>query len=459
MSLAPAEHDAQYHLRPDNSDLGHIPGDYGLPYLGLMIPLLKDPYALLARHYARHGAVSRARLTGQHVVWALGPEFNRELVMDAQQLWSARMGYDGPLGDFFAGGLLMRDFAEHRFHRRIMQGAFKTSSMQHYIHNVNELSARGVQAWERDPAFRFYPHIKQLLLEIGARVFVGLDLQQDIERLNTAFLDMMSGTLAIVRRDWPGLRYRRGMNGRRFLERFFAALVPERRATGDGLDMMSHFSRERTDDGELYPDQVVADHMVFLLLAAHDTTTSALTMGSYYLARHPEWQERLRAEVDALGGAPTWEDIGSRVPLLEQCFHEILRLHPPVPQMMRRAVRATELGGYAIPADTLVTISPIFCHRMPEYWSEPQRFDPDRFGPARLEHKRHPYLWTPFGGGAHKCIGLHFADLLFKCVLASMLRQYEFRLAPGYADPPPIMHFPFAKPTDDLPLVLQRRAA
>ena len=196
--------------------------------------------------------------------------------------------------------------------------------------------------------------------------------------------------------------------------------------------------------------------MVFLLLAAHDTTTSALTMGSYYLARDPAWQERLRAEVDAIGGAPAWEDVGASMPLLEQAFHEILRMHPPVPQMMRRAVRATELGGHAIPADTLVSISPIFCHRMPEFWREPHRFDPDRFGAQRAEHKQHPYLWAPFGGGAHKCIGMHFADLLFKCVLAEMLRQYRFSLPPGYADPPPIMHFPFAKPTDDLPLVLER---
>ena len=75
-----------YVLRKDNRDLSHLPGAYGLPYLGFMLPLLKDPYPVLARHYARYGAVSRARLTGQHLVWALGPDFNRELVMDPQQV-------------------------------------------------------------------------------------------------------------------------------------------------------------------------------------------------------------------------------------------------------------------------------------------------------------------------------------------------------------------------------------
>ena len=447
----------EYVLRKDNRNLNHIPGAYGLPYLGFMIPLLKDPYAVLKAHYDRYGAVSRSRLTGQNMVWALGPEYNRELVMDPQQLYSARMGYDAPLGDFFAGGLLVRDFSEHKFHRRIMQSAFKTSSMQHYIHSVNALAARTTREWPALDGFHFYPEIKSLLLEIGAKVFVGVGLESDIEHLNKAFLDMMAGTLAIVRKDWPGLglTYRRGMEGRRALERYFEGLVPAKR-NDDGMDMMSHFSRERSDEGELYPDKVVADHLIFLLLAAHDTTTSALTMGSYYLARHPEWQERLRAEVLARGDGLSYEDMGQNVPLLEQTFHEILRMHPPVPQMMRRTIRETELGGYRIPADTMVAISPIFCHRMPEYWKEPHRFDPDRFGPERQENKQHPYLWVPFGGGAHKCIGLHFADMLFKCVLAEMLRNFRFSLPSGYADPPAIMHFPFAKPMDGLPLRLER---
>jgi methylase of polypeptide subunit release factors len=78
------------------------------------------------------------------------------------------MGYDAPLGDFFAGGLLVRDFAEHKFHRRIMQSAFKTSSMQHYIHSVNTLASRTTREWPSLDGFHFYPQIKSLLLEIGA---------------------------------------------------------------------------------------------------------------------------------------------------------------------------------------------------------------------------------------------------------------------------------------------------
>ena len=114
MSAHAAAPDTDYLSKPDNRRLEQFPGAYGLPYLGYVFDLLKDPFACVDRHYRRHGPVCRTRLTGQELLWALGPDFNRELTTDPRQIYSARMGYDGPLRDFFAGGLLMRDFAEHR---------------------------------------------------------------------------------------------------------------------------------------------------------------------------------------------------------------------------------------------------------------------------------------------------------------------------------------------------------
>ncbi len=93
---------------------------------------------------------------------------------------------------------------------------------------------------------------------------------------------------------------------------------------------------------------------------------------------------------------------------------------------------------------------------MEQWWSDPHRFDPDRF--ARNEHKQHNFQWAPFGGGAHKCIGLHFADMLFKTTLARLLLSYRLRFAREDQYPSRMQHFPFAKPFDNLPLVLEPRA-
>ncbi len=443
--------DRSYLLRKDNTRLGHIPGEYGLPYLGHALSLVNNPYPLLKRHYDRYGPISRMRLTGQNMILALGPDLNREITTDQQQLYSNRMGYAGVARGFFGDGLLMQDFDEHRMHRRIMQTAFKTASLQQHILHINEIASRHAASWPTEPDFHYYPAIKHVLLEIGARVFVGMQRQADIEQMNTAFLGMAQGLLSLIRRDWPGLLYHRAMNARHVLERILTDLIPEKRV-GDGTDMMSLFSRERKEDGELFEDSVVVDHIIFLLLGAHDTTTSALTMGSYYLARHPEWQERLREEALALDKPHLeYEDI-SAMPNLERVFHEILRMHPPVPQYQRRTVRDTVLGGFDIPADTVIALSPLFTHYMSEFWSDPHRFDPERFAEPRQEQKRHAYQWMPFGGGAHKCIGMHYAGLLFKCTMFEMLRRYRWSLPQGYPENPGIMHFPLTTLKDHLPL-------
>ena len=107
-----------------------------------------------------------------------------------------------------------------------------------------------------------------------------------------------------------------------------------------------------------------------------------------------------------------------------------------------------------MPAHTMVATSISATHYLEDYWREPQKFDPMRF--ARGEHKQHKFLWVPFGGGGHKCIGLHFADMLFKCSLAGMLRNYRFKFADDKQYPSKIQHFPFAKPMDNLPLVLEK---
>jgi cytochrome P450 len=447
--------DRSYSHRKDNRQLDNIPGSYGWPLIGDTIKFAMDPYTDMHDRYNRHGPVSKMSLTMQRFVLALGPEFIQQLTLDPDQSFSSRMGYDGPMGDFFAGGLLLKDFDEHKFHRRIMQSSFKIDSMRGYVEQMNPVIDRQLDKWQVQSPLLFYPHVKSLLLDVGARVFLGMDLLDDETRdLNHAFMEMNEGIMAIIRKDWPGLLYRRGMNGRRQLEQFFHQLVPQRRGA-QGTDMATRFSNERTEEGDYFSDSTVANHLIFLLLAAHDTTTSALTMAMYYLAHDQQWQQRLRDEVSGTGERLLqYEDLSTGVADIENTFLEVLRLNPPVPVLVRRTVKPVAIGGFELPVDTLVQVSPLYVQRMEQWWREPQRFDPDRFN--RAEHKQHNFLWTPFGGGAHKCIGMHFANMLFKCTLGAILQRYRFEFASTSQYPGRLQHFPFARPLDKLPLRLTR---
>ncbi len=446
----------EYTRTKDNTQLGHIPGSYGLPFLGDTFRFVLKPFEVLDEHYRKNGPVFKASLTFQKFVVALGPDFIQQLMLDSKQTFSARMGYNTPLGDFFAGGLLMRDFDEHKFHRRIMQTAFKIDAMRTYVEMMHPIIDREMSRWGKQPKFHFYPNIKTLLLDIGAKVFLGMDMEgPETRSLNESFIDMNEGMLALIRKDWPGLTYRKGMDGRRALEKFFFEIVPQRRGVA-GNDMATFFSNEKTEDDQYYSDKIVGEHLIFLLLAAHDTTTSALTMAAYYLAHDQQWQQRLREELKGLGKPHLeYEDL-STVTDLDHCFKEVLRMNPPVPMMMRRTVKEVELGGYQLQPHTMVQISPLYTHRMEQWWSNPHGFDPDRF--AREEHKQHSFLWAPFGGGAHKCIGLHFADMLFKSALSRLLLSYRISFADSGQYPSRMQHFPFAKPMDNLPLKLEALA-
>ena len=437
--------------------LKHIPGHFGPPIVGQLRRSMFAPFELFDEYYRKYGPVFTMGTVMQRMVVVLGPDFIQELTLDPQQNYSLRMGYHDLAKDFLRGGLVMMDFDEHRFNRRIMQTAFKSSSMRNYVSQMTPLIEQQTSTWpSQGDGFLFHPAIKQLLLDISTRIFVGAELGEDVERLNQACRDMVDGGLAVIRRDWPGLLYHKAMNGMRTLDSALLEQVRQRRkADSGGQDMMSHLCQERAEDGELFDDAQVVDHMRLLLLAAHDTTTSALTMAAYELARHPEWQERLREEHRALGREALGYDDLDQLHATDWFFHETERLYPSVSGLSRRTVRDSELGGYHIPARTLLNTSIVYLHRMEEWWSEPQRFDPERFSPGRAEHQQHKFLWSPFGGGAHKCIGLHFAQLLFKCALCTLLRKYRLELPKGYPAQPAIQYMPLPKLRDNLPLRLR----
>ena len=148
------------------------------------------------------------------------------------------------------------------------------------------------------------------------------------------------------------------------------------------------------------------------------------------------------------GGGTATEVVAGRNAVLEA-----LRLHPSVIVMNRRTVAECELGGFRLPPNTVVTLSPIFNHLMEDWWNEPLRFDPDRLAPPRLEQRRHSQSFVPFGGGAHACIGMSFALMQTKSFLFQMLTRFRFRLPEGYQVK--FMTVPLPRPHDGLPLILE----
>lgn len=449
--------DQSYKTAPDAgvSDLKHLPGEYGWPFFGKAVQVMTDLHNVVDYHYKNFGEVSRLRMGGQEGLLVVGADNYKDIYIDKDKNFSARMGYDKTLATMYPDTILLADFEDHRPLRRMFQTAFKNAAMRTYIDMMNPVIEKNVKTFGDKKDFVFFPAVKKTLLDVASKVFIGIDdLDGDVaHKLIKSFIDSSEGLLALIRKEIPGGKFKRGRDGIRYQRDFFKELIQQRRG-GTGGDTLTYLCNERDDDGNLFNEEDIIDQMVFLLFAAHDTTTSALCHMVYHTAKHPEWQTRMREECKSLNKPFIDYDDLDKMTDTDMVFHEALRLQPSVPMMARRTIRECTLGGHRIPANTVLWIAPTYNHRMPEYWSNPDQFDPERFSPERAEHKNHSFCYMPFGGGAHKCIGMHFANMVSKAFIHQFLLNYEYSAPAGYN--PKMDYMPLPKPHDGIPLTLKR---
>lgn len=439
--------------RKPNQHLPHIPGERGNWLVGHTIEYLRDPKIFAQRMYETYGPVCRFNVLFQNYVFLLGPDANKFVLQDNDKNFSAKLGWYPILGKIFTSNLLTRDFEEHRFHRRIMQSAFKKSAMQGYADSLNTNAKTEIANWKELQGFKFYPQVKKLTLDLSATVFLGLALGKDTNKINRAFINMVSTMTCLIRLPIPGTTFYRGAKGRDFLKEYFQKIIVEKRKHKTS-DIFSRLCHAETEEGDRFSDDDVVGHITGLMMAAHDTVTSTLTTVVYRLAKHKEWQSLLREEALSLSDKISFDDL-NKLEKMEWVINESMRLNGPTHSLSRRSIKSCEFQGFTIPENTMTMVSPSLVHHLPEYWSKPELFDPERFSPERQEHRKHPHIWAPFGGGAHICIGMHFAYMTAKIILCHMLRQYELDLHHNYKAS--YSYLPFPKLSENLPLVLTSR--
>jgi cytochrome P450 len=170
-----------------------------------------------------------------------------------------------------------------------------------------------------------------------------------------------------------------------------------------------------------------------IFLAGHETTANALTWTWYLLSQHPAVEARLHEELDEVFAGdrvPEAED-APRLPYTEMILAEAMRLYPPAWAIGRLSLKDEEIGGYLIPARSLVLLSPYTMHRDERYFPEPTRFDPERWTPEARE-ARPAYSYFPFGGGQRRCIGEGFAWMEGILLIATLARKWRMRLVPHH---------------------------
>lgn len=415
---------------PAGSDLKPIHGT-GHPGVIEVLRFFRDPIGMVAARRAEYGNITYINSFGLKFVIPLDADGSEAIAMNRAKAFMNEPAWGFLIGPFFRRGIMLMDFEEHRHHRRIMQQAFTNTHLKGYLQDMQPVLADRVANLPVGDDIRLLDEFKQITLDLALEIFLGLDLPRaEADRINEAFIDCVNAGLSIIRKNIPGTRWARGLASRTVLEEFFYRHLPAKRAT-QTPDLFSVLCHATSEDGHTFSDEDVVNHMIFVLMAAHDTSTITLTTMAYYMARHPEWQEKARAQSRHLPAEISYDTL-DEFTVLDRIMKESLRLNAPVPGLPRRAKEDTEICGHFIPEGTYVAAIGMVNHHNPELWPDPEQFDPDRFSDNRAEDRVHRYAWMPFGGGVHKCIGLYFAQMEIKTIMHNMLLRYEWSVPDGY---------------------------
>jgi cytochrome P450 len=397
----------------------------------------KDPLAGFLKHALKFGDIVRYR--GLWITHQLSHPDHIQQVLQTN-VANYRKGRDYRILKLSLGeGLLTSDGALWQRQRKMTQPAFHSGQIAGFVRVMEKHTLAMMERWETLAAsgqsFDVLPDLMRLTLNIVSEALFSTNLESDIAVIKET-LDV--GREYTVDRAWSVVRVpqqlptRRNLHHRRSLATFHAILdrmVDERRKSSAQInDLLSMLMDARDEDGAPMSAKQLRDEMATLLTAGHETTTLVLAWALFLIGSNPRVAERMSGEVGFLNGrAPEYEDL-SRLRYTRNVAEETMRLYPPVWVLSRTAIGEDEMGGFKIPAGSEILIFPYVTHRHPKWWTEPDKFDPERFLPERTVGRlRGAYL--PFGLGPRTCIGLNFAMTEILVVLAFIMQRFRVELA------------------------------
>jgi cytochrome P450 len=372
------------------------------------------------------------------------PEYIEHVLLTHQRNYRKSDFLRSILGPLLGEGLLISEGEFWRRQRRIAAPAFHAKRVADLVTPITSCTEATLERWcAMTGPFDIAAEMLALTLDIVARTMFSTDVGAEIaslRRLTDVVVALRPSTLDLlglpqwIRRPQTAA-YRRAIAE---FEALVARLLAERRADGrDRGDLLSMLLAARDPEtGEGMSDKQLRDEILTILLAGHETVANALTWTWYLLARSPQAEARLHEELDrVLGGrAPRFADL-AELEWTRMVIEEAMRLFPPAHTITRTAIGEDCIGGVRVPAGASITISTYVTHRNPNLWSEPERFDPERFAPDAVA-RRHRFAYLPFGGGPRICIGNGLALAEAKAILATIAQRYRVRLVPGHVVEP-----------------------
>jgi cytochrome P450 len=387
------------------------------------------PTAFLDRCRARYGSRFTLRLLGQPpIVMISDPDEIKELFLAPPEVLHPGEGARILEPIVGSNSVILLDEAAHLEQRKLMLPAFHGERMQRLAPLMGELTAGEVESWPLDTSVELHPRLQQLTLEIILRAVFGLERGSKLDSLRDLLtriltfgespLSLLPPPPPLISRFTPMARFERTKGE---VDELIYAVIEERRGTSsESEDVLAMLLAATHEDGSPMSSEELRDELMTALVAGHETTASQLSWAFERIAREPQIQTRLRAEIES----------GSGDDYMTATINEILRHRPVLPNAEPRLVKQpVEIGGVRYPRGVALLANAHLLHHDPAIYPDPYAFRPERF----LEGPPGTYTWIPFGGGRRRCLGASFALLEMKIALRTVLER--FSLTPVGAQP------------------------
>lgn len=359
-------------------------------------------------------------------------------------------------------GLLTSEGQSHRRQRRLMQPAFHKKRLDQYAETMVRVSAATAHRWKPGQQVDMSQEMMRLTLGVVGWTLFDADVEGEAREIGDAlkgllqYLERITSPLGILMEKFPlpgGGKFKKGLD--RINQTIYRIIEERRRSTEDRGDLLSMLLMDQ--DGETMSNQQVRDEAITLFLAGHETTAIALSWAWYEIAKNPEIEAKLHAELNAqLGGRiPTVQDLPN-LTYTYKIFKESLRKYPPAFIFGRQALVDYSADGYVIPKGSVILISPYVLQHDASLYENPETFNPDRWT-DEFEAGLHRHAFIPFGGGPRVCIGEGFAWIEGQLVLATLAQAWRAKLATDRE----IIPGPVAtlRPAEGIPMLLEPRTA
>lgn len=433
-------------MKPPMSRVRQAPGPKGVPVLGVLPQVRQDALQFFLRAAMDYGGVARLEMGSRNFYLISHPDYIKYILQDNYKNYTKGYGRTRPL---LGNGLVSAEGDFWLRQRRLIQPVFNRTHLASFARVMTDQAAELLESWHcrpepdrpMDVAAEMMALTQAIIIRTMFSSAAGADrLRVESSRISAAFttaLEYLNTILFSPLRipDWlPTSQNRRFRSAMSYLDDLVYRLIRERRASGqEGDDLLSLLVNARDEaTGEGMPDRQIRDELMTIFLAGHETTATLLAWTWYLLSLHPDAERLVRLEVAEVVGRrlPVVEDLNDLI-YTRMVLDETLRLYPPAWMFARHPIEDDEIGGYLIPAGAMVMLSPYVTHHLPEFWPNPEGFNPERFCPERVA-ERPQFAHFPFGGGPRQCIGNNFAIMEAQLVMASIIQAYRLELLPGH---------------------------